>query len=169
MEKIKKLISRLINRETVMYLIFGVLTTFVNFIVYYIFDGIFSGSPETAAVSENVWQEAINTTVSKGFAGLIAWLAAVTFASVTNRRFVFSDRAYGAKGIIAECGKFFGARILTGIIEILGVPLLVIIGLKAKIFGLDLAKIAISVIVIVLNYVFSKLIVFKKQESKETV
>ena len=164
MDLIKKVIGKLINKETVMYLIFGVLTTVVNFIVYRIFDGVFAAGNTAgqSAAYENVWQEALNTVLQKGFAGLIAWFAAVSFAYVTNRLFVFSERAYGAKGIAAECGRFFGARVLTGIIEILGVPLLVIIGLKAQVFGLDVAKLVVSVIVIVLNYIFSKLIVFKK-------
>ena len=167
MDLIKKVIGKLINKETVMYLIFGVLTTVVNFIVYRIFDGVFANGNAyagTAEVDMSIWREALNTVIQKGFAGLIAWFAAVSFAYVTNRLFVFSERAYGTKAIAAECGRFFGGRVLTGIIEILGVPLLVIIGLKAQVFGLDVAKLVVAVIVIVLNYIFSKLLVFRKNE-----
>ena len=56
-----------------------------------------------------------------------------------------------------------GARVATGIIEILGTPALVVLGLTAKIMGLDVARIIVSVIIVVLNYIFSKLFVFKEK------
>ncbi len=164
----KELIKKVVNRETIMYLIFGVLTTIVNWVVYRIFDVIFGGGNATAvSESAGAFDDALNTFAQKGAAGIIAWFAAVTFAYVTNRIFVFSERAYGFKGVALECGRFFGARVLTGIIEILGVPFLIVLGLKAQVFGLDVAKLIISVIIIVLNYVFSKLFVFKKDKEKE--
>ncbi|MBO7336286.1 MAG: GtrA family protein [Lachnospiraceae bacterium] len=164
----KELIKKVVNRETIMYLIFGVLTTLVNWVVYRIFDVIFGGGNAVAeSASAGAFDDALNTFAQKGAAGIIAWFAAVTFAYVTNRIFVFSERAYGFKGVALECGRFFGARVLTGIIEILGVPFLIVLGLKAQVFGLDVAKLIISVIIIVLNYVFSKLFVFKKDKEKE--
>ena len=64
-----------------------------------------------------------------------------------------------------ELLKFFGARIVTGLVEIIGLPLLVYVGLNQTIFGVDgfVAKILISIIVIVLNYVFSKILIFKNK------
>ncbi|MBQ7635903.1 MAG: GtrA family protein, partial [Lachnospiraceae bacterium] len=103
---------------------------------------------------------------SKGTAGIIAWVAAVAFAYVTNRLWVFEDRAHGAKNIALECGRFVGARVATGVIEILGTPALVVLGLEAQVFGLDVAKLIVSVIIVILNYVFSKLFVFKKTDKK---
>lgn len=72
-----------------------------------------------------------------------------------------------------ECGrsverscKFFGARITTGVIEIGGLPLLYYIGVKQSLFGVEgfAAKILVSVIVVILNYVFSKIFVFNKKD-----
>ncbi len=162
----KNLISKIINKETIMYIIFGVATTLVNFVVYAVFDALL-GSGEEVVTDSTTFAGAINTVLQKGTAGLIAWLAAVLFAYVTNRNFVFSERAKGKKAVLGEFGRFMGARVLTGIIEIFLVPVLVIIGLTAKILGLDVAKLIVSVIVIVLNYIFSKLLVFKDNKSKE--
>ncbi|MCR5154337.1 MAG: GtrA family protein [Lachnospiraceae bacterium] len=166
MDKIKELFKK--YKEAIMYLIFGGLTTVVNWIVYWIFDKVFAGEAavEEAAAAAGTFEGALDTLAAKGAAGIIAWFAAVAFAYVTNRQFVFSERAHGAKGVTIECAKFFGARVLTGVIEILGVPLLIIIGLKAQVLGLDVAKLIISIIIIVLNYVFSKLFVFKKNKDK---
>ncbi len=165
METIKKIFKRVVNRETIMYIIFGVLTTLVNWVVYSIFDRIFSDGHvvEKTAASAGSIEAAFDTFLSKGTAGIIAWVAAVAFAYVTNRIWVFSERAHGTKNIILECGRFVGARVATGIIEILGPPALVVLGLTAKIMGLDVARIIVSVIIVVLNYIFSKLFVFKEK------
>lgn len=161
----KTIIKKLINKETISYIIFGVLTTVVNWIVYRLCDMWLSGGSDgVEKVYESAMQESLHTFLDKGAAGIIAWVIAVAFAYVTNRQFVFSERAHGFKGISLECGRFVGARVLTGIIEILGVPLLIIMGLKAQLFGLDVAKLVVSVIIIVLNYVFSKLFVFKEKK-----
>lgn len=164
----KTIIKKLINRETISYIIFGVLTTVVNWIVYRLCDMWLSGGSDAAEkVYDSVFQESLHTFLDKGVAGIIAWIAAVAFAYVTNRQFVFTERAHGIKDISLECGRFVGARVLTGVIEILGVPLLIVLGLKAQLFGLDVAKLVVSVIVIVLNYVFSKLFVFKEKKDDE--
>ncbi len=164
----KDLIKKLINKETVSYLIFGVLTTLVNWVVYVFCDNVvFKGVASASVSGTDAFSNALNTFLEKGLAGIIAWFVAVLFAFVTNRLFVFSERATGFKGIMAECGKFFGSRVITGIIEILGVPLLIIVGIDYKLLGrLDIAKLIISVIVIVLNYVFSKFFVFKNSDGK---
>ncbi len=169
MKTIKKIFDRLVNRETIMYIIFGVLTTLVNLIVYTIFDKILSdgGTAAEAVASETTFQGAIDTFLSKGTAGIIAWVVAVAFAYVTNRQWVFTKRAHGAKNIALECGKFVGARVATGVIEILGTPALVVLGLTAKIFGVDVAKLIVSVVIVVLNYVFSKLFVFNAGKNKD--
>ncbi len=162
----KKLIAKIINKETIMYIIFGVATTAVNFVVYWIFDKLLGSGDEIIADSSTI-SGALDTLLQKGVAGLIAWLAAVLFAYVTNRNFVFSERAHGISGILGEFGRFMGARVVTGVIEIFLVPVLIILGLKAQIFGLDVAKLIVSVIVIVLNYIFSKLVVFKDNKKEE--
>ena len=64
----------------------------------------------------------------------------------------------------SEFTKFLSARILTGVLEMAGVPLLVSLGLSVAIFGIEgaVAKIIVTIAVIILNYVFSKLFIFKK-------
>ena len=168
MKKLIEIFNRF--RETIMYIIFGGLTTVVNWIVYAIFDRILSdGTVAVEAVeSANFFEGAVDTFLSKGTAGIIAWVAAVAFAYVTNRQWVFSERAHGAKNIATECGRFVGARVATGVIEIFGTPALVVMGLTARLFGLDVAKLIVSVIIVILNYVFSKLFVFKGDKSADT-
>ncbi len=165
----KTKLQNLIKSEIFMYLLFGGLTTIVNWIVYRLCDmWISNGNTVSDVVYESAFRESLQTFLDKGLAGIIAWVAAVAFAYVTNRAFVFKEKAHGTKGVAMECGKFVGARVLTGVIEILGVPALIVIGLSAKLFGMDVAKLVVSVIVIVLNYIFSKLFVFKaKKEKKE--
>ncbi|MCR5585344.1 MAG: GtrA family protein [Lachnospiraceae bacterium] len=163
METIKKIFKKIVNRETIMYIIFGVLTTVVNWIVYRIFDQLLTNGGGAEAVTTEGFQGAIDTFLSKGTAGIIAWVAAVAFAYVTNRLWVFEERAHGAKNVALECGRFVGARVATGVIEILGTPALVVLGLKAQVFGLDVAKLIVSVIIVILNYIFSKLFVFKSK------
>ncbi len=160
MKLICKIFKRVVNRETIMYIIFGVLTTIVNWVVYTAFDKMLTGG-SAAEVTTEGFRGAIDTFLSKGTAGIIAWVAAVAFAYVTNRLWVFTERAHGVRNIVLECGRFVGARVATGVIEILGTPALVVIGLRAQVFGLDVAKLIVSVIIVVLNYVFSKLFVFK--------
>lgn len=165
----KAKLQKLINNEIIMYLFFGGLTTAVNWVVYRLCDmWISGGKAASEVVYESALDQSLHTFLDKGLAGIIAWVAAVAFAYVTNRAFVFKEKAQGAKGVAIECGKFVGARVFTGVIEILGVPALIVLGLSAKLFGMDVAKLLVSVIVIVLNYIFSKLFVFKaKKEKKE--
>ena len=66
--------------------------------------------------------------------------------------------------VLPELGKFVAARLATGLIEIAGVPFLVSCGLDQTVFGIEgmAAKAAVSVLVLILNYVFSKLLIFRK-------
>ncbi len=168
MNKIKEILKVVFSREVIMYVIFGLLTTLVNWVVYAVFDHFLTDESQVQLISgeEGAFAEAISTFISKGTAGIIAWVAAVAFAYVTNRLFVFSERAHGAKNIALECGRFVGARVATGVIEIIGVPALVVIGLSGQLLGIDVAKLIISVIVVILNYIFSKLFVFKNSDHK---
>ena len=140
MEKIKLLYMK--NKEVVMYLIFGVLTTFVNWIVYTLTVNLFT------------------MTVSN----ILAWFAAVIFAFFTNKLFVFESMSWNPSKVITEIISFFGSRLVSGIVEIIGPTILFSLGVNQTLFGVKgfLAKIIISVAVIIMNYVFSKLIVFRK-------
>ncbi len=144
MQRIKDLFIK--YKEVIMYLIFGVATTLVNWIVY----------------SLLMKTSVINMTVSNA----IAWFMAVVFAYITNKIFVFESKSWNPAEVWKEVVKFFSARIATGVIEIGGLPLLYYIGVKQSIFGVEgfLAKILVSVIVVILNYVFSKIFVFSTKK-----
>ena len=143
--KIKAIFQK--YREQIMYLIFGGLTTIINWLVY--------------VLLVTVGQDIEVTNV-------IAWLVAVLFAYVTNRAFVFQCKATNKKEVFKEFVRFFGSRVATGIVEIVGFPVLYRIGLNQELLGIDgfLAKITVSVAVIILNYVCSKVIVFRKSGVK---
>ena len=97
---------------------------------------------------------------------VVSWICAISFAFFTNKLWVFQSKSWKACDWIPEFGKFFSARVATGIIEILAVPLLVGIGLDQTILGIEgmAAKVIVSVLVVVLNYIFSKLFIFKGRE-----
>ena len=136
MEKLKKLASK--YRDVLVYLVFGVLTTAVNYIVYlpcYNVLGL-SGSASNA----------------------IAWVGAVAFAYLTNKPFVFRSHDWSPKTVIPELTKFVGCRVGSGVLET------AIIFLTVDFLGWDgnIMKLLTSVLVVVLNYIGSKLLVFKK-------
>ena len=124
-------------RELIFYLIFGVLTTAVSF---FSFQLLLYQFPQ---VNENI----INT---------ISIIIAIIFAYVTNRIFVFRSTS---KNILQESLKFFGSRAFSMGLEMLFFYILV------SLLKLDatLSKLAVTVIVIIVNYFTSKLIVFKKK------
>ena len=136
MEKLKALMVR--YRDIIVYLVFGVLTTAVNYLVYlpcYNVLGL-SGSASNA----------------------IAWGGAVAFAYLTNKPFVFRSCDWSAKTVIPELTKFVGCRVGSGVLET------AIIFLTVDWLGWNgnVMKLLTSVLVVVLNYIGSKLLVFKK-------
>jgi len=148
-EKIKEIYLK--HKEVVMYLIMGVATTIVNWVTYAVMVKVLGFLPDYMVV---FWSN------------VIAWIFGVTFAYITNKIFVFESESWKVNDVIKEATLFVSARLITGIIEIVGVPFLVDgCGFDAKIFGIKgmAAKVSVSVIVVILNYVFSKLLVFKKR------
>ena len=124
--------------DMVSYLFFGVLTTAVNYLVYLPLYNLLGIS---AAVSN-----------------IIAWVAAVVFAYVTNKPFVFKSHDWSMKTVLPELGKFVGCRAASGGLETVLILLTVdILGWNGNIW-----KLIISVLVVILNYVSSKLLVFRK-------
>ena len=97
-------------------------------------------------------------------ANIISWLFATTFAYLTNKIWVFHSRSWEPQDIIKEFGKFVSARALTGVLEIVLVPLLVSLGLDQQIGGIkgSVSKVLVSIVVVLLNYIVSKSIVFRK-------
>ena len=144
------LIKRLFEKykSFIYYIVFGVLTTLINIVVYMLCFKMIG--------------------ISNVISNVIAWFIAVLFAFITNKIWVFESKSFEMNICIKEFISFVAAREDTGVIEIFGVPLLVKIGLNQRIFGVDgaLSKVIVSVVVVVLNYVFSKLIVFKNKKNK---
>ena len=175
MNKIKELFNK--HREVIMYLIFGVATTLVNFIATFILQRVFGLS----SIAEELGTDSSKYKLVYLTANAIAWFVAVLFAFITNKKYVFESKTNGAKAYFTEMGKFFGARAATGVIEITLPSALQAIGLKqsvsvtafSKTFTFEgfWAKAITSIIIIILNYVFSKLFVFRKKEAvtEETV
>lgn len=129
-------------REIILYLIFGGLTTLVNLVVFWLLMGRM-GSASTLVPTA------------------VAWVISVLFAYLTNRRWVFQSRASGGEAILREMGSFFGGRVLTGLLD------LAIMYLAVDILGAPATptKLLSNVLVILLNYIISKLWVFRKTES----
>lgn len=129
-------------RELILYVVFGVLTTLVNWVSY--------------------WLLADLLHVDYMAATFIAQVLSILFAYVTNRRWVFESKVRGVKGVALEMAKFFGARGASLVLDLaamyLGVTLLRIDD--------KLMKLISNGIIIAANYVFSKLFVFKKQGPK---
>ena len=149
MNTIKTLITK--YRELIVYFIFGVCTTVVNLVTFKLFNLILGD--EKYLISN-----------------IFAWFFSVVFAYITNKIFVFQSKDWAFKTLLKEVSSFFSSRVLTFLIEEFGLFMLVDV-LQMKNINLDafvtvisgemIAKIIISVIVVVLNYIFSKLFIFK--------
>ncbi len=129
--------SRFVNRETVSYLIFGVLTTLVDWISYWLM--------RWAGVDYRV-------------ATALSWVAAVLFAFVTNKLFVFQSLDLHPKKVWSEFAPFVVCRAATGVFTMVAMIGMVDgLGIRQDM----ICKIVVSAISLVLNYLFSKLFIFK--------
>ncbi len=143
---INKLYEKFVNKEVILYLVFGVLTTIINIFIFWICsDYIFKNISD------------INTNIA--LSNTIAFILAVLFAFVTNKNIVFEAKTESKKELFYQISSFFLARIFTFIIDTFGILLFVNILFINKI----LSKIIFNIVVIVLNYLLSKLLVFKKK------
>jgi putative flippase GtrA len=138
--------------ELIRYGIVGVMTTGVNLLIYLLctrllFSSLFSADPKLYATVFNA----------------VAWCGAVLFAFFANRSFVFGSREEGGR-LLFQFGSFVALRVASGAVEILAPSLLI---RYAAMHDL-LAKIAVSVAVIVINYLFSKFVTFaRRSENRE--
>ena len=147
MQKIKDIYLK--NKEVINYLFFGVLTTIVNLIVKYIV--LFTILDAEDAIELQL-------------AVIISWILACLFAYITNRKYVFESKS---KEILKEMTKFFSARIATLGLEMLIMFVFVTaLGLNSDIWVIVWTLVA-QVVVVVANYIFSKLIIFKNKEKEE--
>ncbi len=143
MKKVVKLYKK--YEEIINYLIFGVLTTLVSLITKW-------GLLYTILDPTN--------SLELQIAIIISWICSVSFAYVTNRLYVFKSKN---KGILKEIVSFFGARLLTLGIEMFIMWLFVTYLKMNSDIMVFIWTIATQFIIIVLNYIFSKLIVFRKK------
>lgn len=123
-----------LDRELILYVVFGAMTFFVNLISYFFFESVLG----------------VNYLISN----VIAWFLSVLFAYITNRRWVFESRS---PDILKEMSLFFGGRIFSGVVD----TALMYLFIDVMVLDNAFSKIVVQIIVIVLNYIFSKLIVFK--------
>ncbi len=152
MNTIKKLITE--YREQLVYIFFGLLTTAVNLITFHLFQIILG---DRYYLISNI----------------IAWSLSVAFAYITNKIWVFESRLWTKRVLLKEIPSFVSARIFSFFIEEMGLYLLVdCLSMKTytlsvagvEIYGSMIAKVLLAAIVVVLNYVFSKFIIFRKKE-----
>ena len=150
MDRLKKLL----NKETIMYLVFGVATTLVNYIVFFLCYELVLGQENSPG------------------ANAVAFVVAVIFAFVVNKLFVFESKRWSLEVLKKEIPPFLAARLGSFLIEEAGLFLcedvwdlghvaILTVG-DLELTGVAVAKLLLSVVVVVLNYVFCKLFVFKK-------
>ena len=151
MMKIKDLLYK--YKELITYVIYGGLTTLVNFVAFYVV---------TQILGEELYL--LNNA--------IAWVVSVVFAYVTNKLFVFESKSWNLKLVAKESVEFVGARIFSFLIEEGGMLLFVsVLGfgeISFNIFGFTItgqliAKLILAVVVVIMNYFFSKFIIFRKK------
>ena len=136
MEWLKATVEK--HRDVLLYLFFGVLTTVVNYVVYLPCYNVLG--------------------LSGSVSNVIAWVGAVAFAYVTNKPFVFRSHDWSAKTVIPELTKFVGCRIGSGALE----TAIILVTVDWLGWNGNAMKLLTSVLVVVLNYIGSKLLVFRK-------
>ena len=135
-------IKKIINKETFLYLVFGVLTTAVDFIAYIILTHL---------------------SVNYMLANVISWCFAVAFAYVTNKMLVFKSKVKDKNSLIDEILEFISARLFSLVFS-----LVFIYAVVTVLGGNDLvAKVLASVFVVIINYVLSKFYIFKNDEKNK--
>lgn len=134
-----RILTKFLNYETISYIIFGVLTTFCDFIIYYL-------------LSKYISNYLIKATIS--------FVCSVLFSFFVNKLIVFKKRISSFFNLIKEIVLFYFTRIFTLILMIVLMYLCVDL-LK---FNEYFAKVVVSFFIIVINYILTKFLVFKKKE-----
>ena len=137
MDLIIKLIKK--YKSFVAYAVFGVFTTIVNIVTYHICYSYLN----------------ISNTLSNVF----AWILAVTFAYLTNKVWVFDSKSWKWEVLRREITAFISCRVATGIMDII----IMYICVDIMEWHAMVMKVLSNILVIILNYIFSKLIIFKKK------
>lgn len=127
------------HKEFLLYAFFGILTTLVNIVSYYLLYNMLFIKNVPAVI--------------------ISWALSVAFAFFTNKLFVFESRSFKLSIVLRESATFFSARLFTGILDVIIMYIAVDLLLLDSLFW----KIVSNVIVVILNYILSKIWIFKKQ------
>lgn len=141
------------KHEIISYLFWGFMTTIISWGSYSLF--VYWGRDnqrEILGMSFNIF---LSNTAS--------WICAMTFAFMSNKLWVFKSKSWRISVFLPECWKFVSTRLLTGVIEVIAVPLLVSLGINQSLFGVEggISKLIVSILVVILNYFFSKFFIFK--------
>ncbi|NLJ64950.1 MAG: GtrA family protein [Christensenellaceae bacterium] len=152
-ERIKKLLNNDETKQLILYAVFGVLTTLVNWAVYFLLTAILK--PENYIKGSFMHAAILNVSNALG------WILSVLFAFITNRKYVFSSEAKNTKDKLKEFFLFVSARVLSYLLfDVLGYNLCI----YALNIGHSYVKIAMNVLVVVFNYFASRFVVFSKKK-----
>ena len=141
MKNIKKIIKKVLTKEIMLYIVFGVLTTVVNLGSFFILNSILK------------WEENISN--------FVAILLAVLFAYITNKDLVFHSGAETLKEKLIEFTKFMAGRAFTVVVEFVGGLILFELPIPNII-----TKLGLTIVVIILNFFISKFFAFKSKKDK---
>ena len=155
MDKLKSLYLR--YKEQINYIIVGGLTTVVNWLAYYLLmlAPVFASGENTVRVFGGEYR------VGYLLANALAFVAAVVFSYFANRNFVFENKVHGLGAVCRQFGVFVATRLLSFAIE----EALMFAAVELAGLGELAAKIPVAVVVVILNYIFGKLIVFRRRGS----
>lgn len=143
MKEIKKIYLK--YKEIINYLIFGILTTIVSLLTYYLLVLTILNP---------------NNPIELQIANIISWITCVTFAYITNRKYVFKSKD---KNIFKEIIKFYSSRLTTLFLDMI---IMYIFVTKLQ-FNDKIIKIIVQILIIILNYILSKILVFKKNKEEK--
>lgn len=137
MKKLKELYIK--YKEIILYVIFGGLTTVINYAIYALM----------VLLKLDIYTS-----------NIVAWIGAVLFAYLTNRKMVFNSEAKGKKSVIIEILSFYGSRVFSLAVE----TGLLFVCVSLMCMNEWITKLVLQIVVIVLNYIFSKFLVFRKKK-----
>ena len=141
MQKIRQLFFK--YKEIILYVFFGGLTTAVNWVSYLLLVSIMGGAESTSAVMT---------------ATILSQILSILFAYFTNRKWVFESKVKGIKPIAVEMTKFFGCRGASIVLDII----VMFVGVSVLHLNDAVMKLLSNVLIVIVNYLFSKVFVFKK-------
>lgn len=146
MEKFKFFFIR--HKQIILYMVFGTSTFLINMIIYSIFVELLH--------------------IGMTFSSAVAWLVGVLFSFVTNKLFVFESHRNHLSSVIKEATSFFMSRAISGVIEVFAPTIIYSLGVTFSVLGIKGlgAKLITNAVVIVMNYVFARWVVFSKRKKR---